>query len=96
MKYTDSFQKKSRKNQNIILNNTCQKRIDIIYYMSVFGEWYALLKDTTIRSNVEISIDLTFKRDAMMREVTELSDNSCGELSAHRSGRRDKKLFFMV
>lgn len=33
-------------------------------------------------------------RDAMKREVTELSDNSCGELSAHRSGRRDEKLFF--
>ena len=33
-------------------------------------------------------------RDAMKREVTELSDNFCGELSVHRSGRRDGRSFF--
>ena len=62
--------------------------------MSVFGEWYALLKDTAIRKDVEISMITSSGRDAMKREVTELSDNFCGELSVHRSGRRDGRSFF--
>ncbi len=63
--------------------------------MSVFGEWYALLKDTAIRKDVEISMITSSGRDAMKREVTELSDNFCGELSVHRSGRRDGRSFFL-
>ena len=54
--------------------------------MSVFGEWYALLKDTAIRKDVEISMITSSGRDAMKREVTELSDNFCGELSSPEEG----------
>ena len=37
---------------------------------------------------------MTSERDAMMREVTELSENSRGELSAPGSGRREENIFF--
>lgn len=77
-----------------IENNTCQNEMHHVYLMSVFREWYALLKDTAIRKSVGISMVLPSKRDAMKREVTELSDNSCGELSVHRNGRRDGRSFF--
>lgn len=45
---------KLRKNERKIENNTCQIVVHHVYLMSVFREWYALLKDTAIRKNVGI------------------------------------------
>ncbi len=46
--------RKKRKNERKIENNTCQIVVHHVYLMSVFREWYALLKDTAIRKNVGI------------------------------------------
>lgn len=48
-----------------------------------------------INKNIEKSMFKVRKLKAMMQEVTELSDNFCGELSVHETGVGIRKNFFL-
>ena len=61
--------------------------------MSVFENQFTLNESIIFSENVEKSTFFTQISKAMMQEVTELSDNFCGELSVRETGVGIRNVF---